>query len=73
MRLERKHAVLFFVIAVWNVITWSRFIKALIDDDGRSTGFYVAHTFLIVVNFVIAIVLAVLGAKVWKAPSEART
>lgn len=65
MKLERKHALVLLGIAVWNVVTWTRFIKALADTtEDRPTSYYVAHSFLIVVNFVIA---AVLGRWGWQA------
>lgn len=65
MKFERKHAVVLLAVAVWNVLTYARFTKALIDTtEDRATGYYVAHTGLIVVNIVIA---AVLGTWGWKA------
>jgi hypothetical protein len=64
VKLERKHAVVLLAVAVWNVLTWSRFIKALVETDDKPTGYYVAHSVLIVVNFVIA---AVLGRWGWQA------
>ena len=67
MKLERKHALVLIGIAVWNVVTYLRFIKALADAEGRSTGYYVAHTILIVVNLLIAGVLGTWGVKAYKA------
>jgi hypothetical protein len=67
VKLSRSHAVLFLAIAGWNVVTYTVFIKNLAADDTRPTGFYVAHGILILVNFAIAAVLAVLGLRVWKA------
>ena len=65
MKLERKHAVVLLLIAAWNVLTYARFTKALIDtQEDRPTGYYVAHSVLIVVNIVIA---AVLGRWGWQA------
>ena len=58
MRFERKHAVVLLLVAVWNVLTYARFTKALIDtQEDRPTAYYVAHSILIVVNLVIAVVL----------------
>ncbi len=70
MVLSRRYAWLFFAIAAWNVVIWATFIKNLAGDDGKPTGFYVAHTVLIVVDLVIALVLAVVGARIWKATSS---
>ncbi|GAB3934899.1 SCO4848 family membrane protein [Kribbella sp. NPDC056951] len=67
MKLERKHAFVLLGIAIWNVVTYLRFIKALIDTEDRPTGYYVAHTILIVVNLVIAAVLGTWGVRAYKA------
>jgi hypothetical protein len=65
VKLERKHAVVLLLIAVWNVLTYARFTKALTDtQEDRPTGYYVAHSILIVVNIVIAVVLGRWG---WQA------
>ena len=67
MRFQRKHAAILMGVAVWNVLTWSSFAKNLAETDGRPTGYYVAHTGLIVVNLAIAAVLGSLGYRAWKA------
>ncbi|MFB6725660.1 SCO4848 family membrane protein [Kribbella sp. NPDC056345] len=67
MKLERKHAFVLLGIAIWNVVTYLRFIKALVDTEDRPTGYYVAHTILIVVNLVIAAVLGAWGVRAYKA------
>ena len=75
MKLERKHAVVLLLIAAWNVLTYARFTKALIDtQEDRPTGYYVAHTILIVVNVVIAVVLGRWGWRALRAtaPEAAR-
>ena len=68
MRFERKHAVLLLAVAVWNVVTFGQFARNLWSayDSGedRATGYWVAHSVLIVVNVAIAAVLGSLG---WKA------
>ena len=55
------------VVAVWNVVTWAQFARNLSQAEGRPTGYYVAHTVLIVVNFVIAGVLGTMGFRAWRA------
>ena len=76
MTFTRKHAVLFLGLAAWNVFTWVTFAKNLgqahADGEQRPAGYWIAHTVLIVVNLVIAGVLARLGTQAWKATS-ART
>ena len=55
MKFERKHAVVLLLVAVWNVLTYARFTKALVEtQEDRPTGYYVAHSVLIVVNVLIA-------------------
>ena len=67
MKLERKHALVLLAIAVWNVLTYARFTKALIEtEEARPAGYFVAHGILIVVNVVIAAVLGTWGVKALK-------
>ena len=67
MRFERKHGVLLLAVAVWNVVTFGNFARNLLDayqsGEDRPTGYWVAHTVLIVGNFAIAGVLGALGLK----------
>ena len=76
MKLQRKHAVLFLAIAAWNVLTYATFTKnlsaAYARGEDRPTGYWVAHTVLIVVNLVIAAVLARLGARAWRATGSSK-
>jgi ABC-type Na+ efflux pump permease subunit len=69
--LQRKHAVLFLGIAAWNVFTYATFTRNLAAaharGEDRPTGYWVAHIVLIVVNLLIAVVLARLGARAWRA------
>ena len=68
--MQRKHAVLFLAIAAWNVFTYATFTKNLAAaharGEDRPTGYWVAHIVLIIVNLVIAGVLARLGVKAWR-------
>jgi hypothetical protein len=65
VRFERKHAVVLLLVAAWNVVSYAQFTRALLTtDEDRPTGYYVAHTILIVVNLLIAAVLARWG---WQA------
>lgn len=67
MELKRKHALTLIAIAVWNVVTYVTFIKNLARTEGRPTGYYVAHTVLIVVNLAIAALLGTWGYRAFKA------
>jgi len=68
VKFEKKHALTLIAIAVWNVLTYARFTKALIDtEEARPTSYFVAHTVLIVVNVIIAGVLGTWGVKALKA------
>ena len=72
MKLERKHALVLLAIAAWNVITYLRFIKALVDTEDRPTGYYAAHTVLIIVNLLIAALLGTWGVRAYKAARTAQ-
>lgn len=64
MKLERKHALVLVTVAVWNVLTYARFTKALVQtQEDRPTGYFVAHGALIVVNMLIAAVLGTWGVR----------
>jgi len=66
MRLERKHAAILLGVATWNVVTYATFARNLAAAGDRPTGYYVAHTVLIVVNLVIAGVLGTWGLRAWR-------
>lgn len=70
MKFERKHAILLLAVAAWNVLTFGNFAKNLYSayesGEDRAAGYWIAHTVLIVVNFVIAALLGSLGWKAWR-------
>ena len=71
MKLERKHAWVLVAVAVWNVVTYAQFTKALVQtEEERPTGYFVAHGVLIVVNLVIAAVLGTWGVKALRASRD---
>ncbi|QBR92097.1 SCO4848 family membrane protein [Nocardioides euryhalodurans] len=74
MRFERRHGVLLLAVAVWNVLTFGMFTRnlyaAYAAGEDRATGYWVAHSVLIVVNFAIAGVLGRLGWKALRAPRQ---
>ncbi len=68
MRLERKHALVLLAVAVWNVVTYAQFTRALFTtEEDRPTAYFVAHGVLIVVNLAIAVVLGRWGLKALRA------
>jgi hypothetical protein len=73
MKFERRHAFLLLGVAAWNVVTFGMFARnlwsAYESGEDRATGYWVAHSILIVVNFAIAALLASLG---WKALRASR-
>ncbi len=75
MTFTRRHAALLLTIAAWNVLTYAMFTKNLwaahAAGEDRPTGYWVAHTVLIVVNLVIAVVLARLGLRALRASRAA--
>ena len=54
MTLTRRHVLLLWAIAAWNVLTYANFARNLLDaaqaGEDRPTGYWVAHSVLIVVN-----------------------
>jgi hypothetical protein len=66
MTLSRRSARFLIGVAVWNAVTYTVFIKNVWFNGPRDrpTGFYVAHSILVAVNFAIAAVLAPMG---WRA------
>ena len=73
MKLERKHALVLVAVAVWNVVTYAQFTKALVQtEEDRPTGYFVAHGVLIVVNLLIAVVLGRWGLQALRASRAGR-
>jgi hypothetical protein len=74
--LTRKHAVLLLALAAWNVVIWVTFARNLAGahaaGEDRPSGYWVAHTVLIVVNLVVAAVLARFGARAWRATGHTK-
>jgi hypothetical protein len=74
VKLDRKHGWLLLAVAAWNVVIWLTFAKNLSEahasGEDRPAGYWVAHTVLIVVDLVIAVVLARLALKVLKTGDE---
>ena len=66
--MTRRHGWLLLAVAAWNVITFGNFAKNLYNayesGEQRETGYWVAHTILIIVNVLIAVVLGRLGTKI---------
>lgn len=71
MRFERRHGWLLVGVAVWNVLTYAMFTRNLwaahAAGEDRPTGYWVAHTLLIVVNVAIGLALGWLGLRALRA------
>ena len=71
MKLERRHGWLLVGVALWNFLTYATFTRNLWNahssGEDRPTGYWVAHTVLIVVNVIIGIVLGRLGLQALRA------
>ncbi len=77
MKLERRHGWLLMALAVWNAFIWLTFAKNLsaahAAGEDRPTGYWVAHTVLIVVDLVIAVALAWWSVRILRAPRHAES
>lgn len=71
VRITKKISALLLGVAGWNAVTYAVFIRNLAKTEGRPTGFYVAHTVLIIVNLVIAGALGTIGWKALRAERNA--
>ena len=71
VRITKKISALLLGVAAWNVVTYAVFIRNLAKTEDRPTGFYVAHTVLIIVNLAIAGVLGTIGWKALRAERNA--
>ncbi len=73
MRIDKRHGALLLAVAVWNVLTFGMFARNLFNayaaGEDRATGYWVAHTILIVVNFAIAALLGRLGLRILRGAS----
>ncbi len=71
MRLDRRHGWLLVAIALWNFFTWTTFARNLwtahAAGEDRATGYWLAHSVLIVVGLVIGVVLGRLGLRILRA------
>lgn len=75
MRFSKKHAWLLIGVAIWNFFIWITFAKNLSAAHSRGedhpTGYWVAHTVLIVVDLIIGAVLAGVGLKALRTARKA--
>ena len=73
MTFQRKHGVFLVALALWNFLTWGMFTKNLYAahaaGEDRPTGYWVAHSVLIVTNLALGGVLAAWGARVLRRTS----
>lgn len=65
--MSRNASVFMLGLAVFMIFEWLMLAKNLGSGPTRSTAFYVVHGILIVVNIILAIVLAAIGWRGWVA------
>jgi len=72
---SKKHAWLLIGVGIWNFFIWITFAKNLSAAHSRGedhpTGYWVAHTMLIVVDLVIGAVLVGVGLKALRTSKKA--
>ncbi len=71
MKVSPRFAGFLLAVAAWNVVTYVTFIRNLANTTDRPTGYYVAHTVLIVVNLAVAGVLGTVGWRALRARGDA--
>ena len=75
MTFSKKHAWLLIGVGIWNFFIWITFAKNLSAAHSRgedhTTGYWVAHTILIVVDLVIGAVLVGVGLKALRTSKKA--
>ena len=75
MTFSKKHAWLLIGVGIWNFFIWITFAKNLSAAPSRGehhpTGYWVAHTILIVVDLVIGAVLVGVGLKALRTSKKA--
>jgi hypothetical protein len=71
--LHPVHGWILLTIALWNVLSFGMFAANLYDayaaGEERATGYWVAHSVLVVVNDAVAGVLAWLGLRLLRGTS----
>jgi hypothetical protein len=64
---DKKLGWFMVAVAAWNFVTWLMFAKNLSaahsSGEDRPTGYWIAHSVLILVNLALGVVFAVLGSK----------
>ena len=77
MKFERKHGWLLVGVGIWNFWIWLTFAKNLSAAHSRGedhpTGYWVAHTILIIVDLILGAVLGGLGIKALRASKRPTT
>ena len=75
MKFSKKHAWLLIAVAIWNFFIWITFAKNLSAAHSRGedhpSGYWVAHTILIIVDLIIGAVLAAVGLKALRTARKA--
>jgi hypothetical protein len=70
MLLSRRASGFLIGVALFQYLAWAIFAKNLAATEGRASGYYIAHTVLIVINVVLATGLAYLGWRGMKGMDE---
>ena len=72
MTLTRRDGWFFAAVTAWGVVTWTMFARNLASaysaGEDRPTGYWVAHTVLIVVNLALTAVFARYAWRALRAP-----
>lgn len=74
MTLSRRDGWFFLGVTAWGLVTWTMFARNLAEahaaGEDRPTGYWVAHTVLIVVNLVLTAVFARYAWRTLRSPRD---
>ena len=71
MTLSKRAAWVLVAAAGWTFFVWITFIRNIVGEDDRSTGFKVVHIVLAVISIAFGAAIAVIGARALRRERDA--
>jgi hypothetical protein len=66
----RRAAWILLAAAGWTFFVWITFIRNIVGDDTRSTGFKVVHVVLAIISIAFGAAIATIGVRALKAAQK---